>query len=395
MDDDTPTISSVGHSLEPEASAAVALRVSDLPLSDAVTVVFHGRRDLGTIQTYVARGRHGTGAALSRRRAAARAVRPRPRRRRATATRPSACTPSRRSRCATRWRRADTVLDDLARAAARTSPTRTWTSTRASTLDVELPAHRAAADGAGRRRTARCVVAPVCEARTLAEGRPPLGIACLQQDVARVYPLPDDPEALPGGLPRAAPPSTRTAWRTRSTARRRPSRGSSRSRTSTRPPRPALTLAACSGGRRSRRSSSGRSCSSASRCCSPARWSARAASARRSLDILRGAGARATPTRCSPRCRRCARDATCARVTAERTERARARRRGRDPQLRRRPRRRRSRTSRARRASPGARRSGVPGRPVRRRPARGAADRRRREIVSISNPIGLEARCGA
>ena len=39
------------------------------------------------------------------------------------------------------------------------------------------------------------VVAPVCEARTLADGRPPLGIACLQQDLARVYGLPDDPEA--------------------------------------------------------------------------------------------------------------------------------------------------------------------------------------------------------
>ena len=38
------------------------------------------------------------------------------------------------------------------------------------------------------------MVAPVCGPRTLAEGRPPLGIACAQQDVARVYPLPDDPE---------------------------------------------------------------------------------------------------------------------------------------------------------------------------------------------------------
>jgi hypothetical protein len=37
-------------------------------------------------------------------------------------------------------------------------------------------------------------VAAVCGARTLAEGLPPLGIACAQQDVAHVYPLPDDPE---------------------------------------------------------------------------------------------------------------------------------------------------------------------------------------------------------
>src|SRR4051794_39447267 len=49
---------------EPGASAAVALRVAGLPVSDAVTVVFHGRRDLGTIQTYVARGRYGAGSQL-------------------------------------------------------------------------------------------------------------------------------------------------------------------------------------------------------------------------------------------------------------------------------------------------------------------------------------------
>jgi hypothetical protein len=64
---------------------------------------------------------------------------------------------------------------------------------RSVTLDVELPAHRLlpVALVAPERRL---VVAPVCGARTLAEGRPPLGIACVQQEVARVYPLPDDPE---------------------------------------------------------------------------------------------------------------------------------------------------------------------------------------------------------
>ncbi len=38
------------------------------------------------------------------------------------------------------------------------------------------------------------VVAPVCSPRPLAAGRPALGIACAQQDVARIYPLSDDPE---------------------------------------------------------------------------------------------------------------------------------------------------------------------------------------------------------
>jgi hypothetical protein len=40
----------------------------------------------------------------------------------------------------------------------------------------------------------RIVVTPVVGARTLAEGKPPLGIACSQQDLTRVYPLADDPE---------------------------------------------------------------------------------------------------------------------------------------------------------------------------------------------------------
>src|SRR3712207_9347840 len=49
--------------LDTEASAAVALRVTPLPLCDTLTVVFHGRRDLGTIQTYVTHGGRGAGPA--------------------------------------------------------------------------------------------------------------------------------------------------------------------------------------------------------------------------------------------------------------------------------------------------------------------------------------------
>src|SRR4051794_11186680 len=51
--------------IDAEASAAVALRVAGLPLCEALTIVFHGRRDLGTIQTYVAAGRHGAGSAVA------------------------------------------------------------------------------------------------------------------------------------------------------------------------------------------------------------------------------------------------------------------------------------------------------------------------------------------
>src|SRR5215217_2975615 len=50
--------------LDSEASAAVALRVAGLPLCEQLTVVFHGRRDLGTIQTYVTHGGRGAGAAV-------------------------------------------------------------------------------------------------------------------------------------------------------------------------------------------------------------------------------------------------------------------------------------------------------------------------------------------
>src|SRR5256885_13351240 len=50
--------------VDADASAAVALRVGGLPLSEQLTVVFHGRRDLGTIQTYVTHGGRGAGAAV-------------------------------------------------------------------------------------------------------------------------------------------------------------------------------------------------------------------------------------------------------------------------------------------------------------------------------------------
>lgn len=177
--------------LEPGASAAVALRVSGLPLSEAVTVVFHGRRDLGSIQTYVARGSYGTGAQLSAEvllrvpcdldlgDAEDRDEAEHMYAEQALALRDAV-------------EAADTVLaiwreplEDLAHARVQVDPR--------VALDCDLPKHRflptalVAAD-------VGMIVAPVCEARPLTQGRPPLGIACLQQDIARVYPLPGDPE---------------------------------------------------------------------------------------------------------------------------------------------------------------------------------------------------------
>src|SRR3954463_5412896 len=50
--------------IDADRSAAVALKVEGLALAHALTVVFHGRSDLGTVQTYIANGGHGAGQAL-------------------------------------------------------------------------------------------------------------------------------------------------------------------------------------------------------------------------------------------------------------------------------------------------------------------------------------------
>jgi hypothetical protein len=177
--------------IDAERSAAVALKVEGLALAQALTVVFHGRSDLGTVQTYVANGGHGAGEALG-------------------------ANDLLRVPCdldlgeAVSLVEAEELYADQARAlrdalAAADTVLAVWREPleelaeaevmvdRSVDLQVRLPAHRlmpVALVAPEKRLT----VAAVCGARTLAEGRPPLGIACAQQDVARVYPLPDDPE---------------------------------------------------------------------------------------------------------------------------------------------------------------------------------------------------------
>jgi hypothetical protein len=177
--------------IEPDDSAAVALKVTGLPVTGDVTVVFHGRRDLGTIQTYVTRGSRGAGTAVSPGElmrvpcdldlgeAEDRDDAERMYAEQAAALRDALVG-------------ADTVLEiwrepleDLAHARVQID--------RSIDLGVRLPAHRLL-PGALVAPERQLFVAPVCGARALSEGRPPLGIACAQQDVARVYPLPDDPE---------------------------------------------------------------------------------------------------------------------------------------------------------------------------------------------------------
>src|SRR3954451_21467633 len=177
--------------LDSEATAAVALRVAGLPLCEELTVVFHGRKDLGTIQTYVTHGGRGAGAAvgadellrvpcdLDLAGAEDREEAEHLYAEQAAAMRDALVG-------------ADTVLDIWREPLEDLASSRVEVDRRVQ-IDVRLPAPRLlpAALVAPERRM---VVAAVCGARPLAEGRPPLGIVCAQQDVARVYPLPDDPE---------------------------------------------------------------------------------------------------------------------------------------------------------------------------------------------------------
>jgi hypothetical protein len=177
--------------VDAEASAAVALRVGGLPVSEQLTVVFHGRRDLGTIQTYVTNGGRGAGAAVGAdellrvpcdldlggaedRDAAERLYAEQ-----AAALRDALVG-------------ADVVLD-MWREPLGDLVGDSVVIDRRIAIGERLPAHRLL-PVALRAPERQLVVTAVCGARPLAEGRPPMGIACAQQDVARIYPLPDDPE---------------------------------------------------------------------------------------------------------------------------------------------------------------------------------------------------------
>ena len=177
--------------IDRDASAAVALRVGGLPVCEQLTVVFHGRRDLGTIQTYVTHGGQGAGASVSAdallrvpcdldlgdaedREAAEQLYAEQ-----AAAMRDALVG-------------ADVVLD-LWREPLQELAGSSVVVDRRLQLEVRLPAPRLL-PAALRAPERQIVVTAVCSPRALTEGRPPMGIACAQQDIARVYPLPDDPE---------------------------------------------------------------------------------------------------------------------------------------------------------------------------------------------------------
>jgi hypothetical protein len=196
--------------IDSEASAAVAMRVASLPLCESLTVVFHGRRDLGTIQTYVAHGSRGAGQAvgagelmrvpcdLDLAEAEDREEAEQLYTEQALALREALVAGD---TVLSIWRE---PLEDLAHARVGLD--------RSIVLNVDLPAHRLL-PAALVAPDKQIVVTAVCSARPLAAGKPPLGIVCAQPpDVARVYALPDDPErCLLDFLEAAAEHAHRTA----------------------------------------------------------------------------------------------------------------------------------------------------------------------------------------
>ncbi len=177
--------------LDAGASASVSLKVDGLALVEAMTVIFHGRRDLGTIQTYVAHGGRGAGDAVS----ASELLR--------VPCDLDLSDASDRDEAGDLYAEQARALRDAIVAADTVLAV--WMAPlndlagqvvvldRSVDLDVRVPAHRLMPLALTAPERGITVV-PVCGARTLAEGRPPLGIACAQQDVAHVYSLPDDPE---------------------------------------------------------------------------------------------------------------------------------------------------------------------------------------------------------
>lgn len=176
--------------LDEGSAVTVSLRIDGLPVSESVTVIFYARRDLGTLQTYLTPGVRGAGSRVSTedllrvpcdldlgdaedRQEAERLY----------------AEQARTLRDAVLG--ADIVLDVWREALARV--TGKVLTDHSVELGVGLRAHRLLPTALVEPES-HMYVTPVCSARTLAEGQPPLGIACVQQDHARIYPLADDPE---------------------------------------------------------------------------------------------------------------------------------------------------------------------------------------------------------
>jgi hypothetical protein len=177
--------------LDEGSAVTVSLRIDGLPVSNAVTIIFYARRDLGTLQTYLTPGSFGAGSKLApgdlmrvpcdldlgdaEDRAEAEQLY------------------AEQARLLRDVVLAADIVLDVWREPLLALGGRVVTVDRSIDPPVRLPMPRllptalVAPD-------AQIFVTPVCSARTLAEGRPPLGIACAQPDFTRIYPFSDDPE---------------------------------------------------------------------------------------------------------------------------------------------------------------------------------------------------------
>jgi hypothetical protein len=176
--------------LDAASAVSVSLRIDQLPLSDAVTVIFYARRDLGTLQTYLTPGSRGAGATIS----PAELLRVP-----CDLDLADACDREEAEHLYAEQARilrdtligADVVLELWREALAE------LLGNVVTKMAVELPARAPLPRLMPTVLVApesQVVVTPVCNPRTLAEGHPPVGIACIQQEVAHVYPLAEDPE---------------------------------------------------------------------------------------------------------------------------------------------------------------------------------------------------------
>jgi hypothetical protein len=177
--------------LDESSSVAVSLKVGGLPLSESLTVIFHGRRDLGTLQTYVAQGSRAAGTTV----AASEMLR-------VPCDLDLADADDRAEAERLYIEQASAMRDALVGADVVLNVWREplcellgsdISVDHSIELSVRLPAHRLLPTALIAPES-HLLVTPVCSARTLAEGKPPMGIACAQQDVIRIYPLADDPE---------------------------------------------------------------------------------------------------------------------------------------------------------------------------------------------------------
>ena len=205
-----------------------------LPLCETLTVVFHGRRDLGTIQTYVAHGGRGAGAAVAADELLRvpcdldlAAAEDREEAERLYAEQAAAMRDALVG--------ADTVLDiwrepleELAHDACEVD--------RRIPLDVRLPAHRLLPDRAGGARAAdrrhRRVRRPAAR-----RGPPADGHRLRASRTSRASTRCPTTRSAAWRTSSSSPPSTRARWPSSSAARRRrcSASSSSRARTSRRP----------------------------------------------------------------------------------------------------------------------------------------------------------------